>query len=130
MMAIKKKIDGIDLKGALAMTKQSSFSLIRHPISLVAYALSLVFGALATYNPNDWPWWPYVAASLAVASVIGGLWLAHNKLKETKKNKSFLHPSSSKYQSTKGNQSPIINETEGNVNLNYESRPKGKKSES
>jgi hypothetical protein len=67
------------------MTKQSSFSLIRHPISLVAYALSLVFGAFATYNPNDWPWWPYVAAFLAVASVIGGLWLAHNKLKETKK---------------------------------------------
>jgi hypothetical protein len=110
------------------MTKNHSPSLIKHPISLVAYVIGLVFTGLASQNIGNWPWWPAVAASLALVSVIGGLWLAHLQIKPSTNTKQPTPKNTSARQETHGPDSPIINDVGGDVSLNYGSPQKGKKS--
>jgi hypothetical protein len=113
---------------------ESVTSLITHPISLCAYILSLAFGLVAKKKDNRFF---YLAASLSVVALVGGLFLAWqqtNKIPnpsiprapekmsaatpsvENKKDPS-VEPTSN--QTSLGNQSPNISGTKGDVNVTF-----------
>jgi len=119
----------VDLQGygVFVMAKQNAPGTIRHPLSLVTCALSLVFGVLATQNPGPWPWWPYLAAALAVVSVLGGLWLTRGRTTPKGRDRPSQSAKAAPHQETHGDQSPVVNDTKGDVNISYGASPEGKK---
>jgi hypothetical protein len=89
--------------------------IVTHPLGLAGYALALVFALIGALGPSDkWPWLLPVAVTMAVMCVIGGLLLA-----KTKVGKPRTPSAASVIQMTSGDQSPAVNNTSGDVSINF-----------
>ena len=109
-------------------------SVITHPISLCAYVLLLAFGVVVKKKHNRFF---YLAASLSVVALVGGLFLAwqqtnkspSSSMSRTLENKKVESPSvadkknatvePTTNQTSSGNQSPNISGTKGDVNVTF-----------
>jgi hypothetical protein len=111
---------------------ETATAVITHPISLCAYVLALAFGLVAKKKGARFF---YLAASLSVVALLGGLFVAWQQITKTSEHsqrpaavgktpqsvqrKDCLAAGSTTTQTSKGSQSPNIAETCGDVNVTF-----------
>jgi hypothetical protein len=94
--------------------------IVTHPLGLAGYALALVFGLIAKFGPSDdWPWLPAAGVALALLCVVGGLILASRQASAKESSKSSPGETAAVRQESKGDQSPNVANSKGDVNISY-----------
>lgn len=101
---------------------------VTQPLGLTGFALSLVFGVLS--RKRGMPrWWPGAAIGMAVAALLGGLFLAYSQSQPQPAPKPVPPVSNGNRAETKGNCSPALAGVNvgGNLNLDCAKTDKGAK---